>query len=295
MSLWSDYIPVHSVDETLQAMQEAKPPVFLIAGGTDILLELRQGRRDPVHTLIDISAVPELLDIQRGGDSLYIGAAVPVCDIAAHALVREAARAVAEACAMIGGPQVRSAATLGGNVAHALPAADGAIALLALGAEAEIAGSYGRRRTSLPELYRGPGQSALCAGREVLVGFHVPVGSGHCSAFGRIMRPQGVALPILNAAVWMDRRDDCIYDIRIAVGPCGPVPSRAVELERTLRGKSLTDQGIEAMLRAAKSALKLRSSPGRASADYRYLLSEVLLQEVVTAAWERTAAVQAAA
>ena len=295
MSLWFKYVSVYSVDNALRAMGEAAAPACLIAGGTDVLLELQQGRHAPVHTLIDVSAVPELLDVELRGDSLFIGAAAPACDVATHPLVRAHARAVAEACGMIGGPQVRSAATLGGNVAHALPAADGAIALLALGAEAEIAGSCGRRRVPLPELYRGPGESALSGGREILVGFHIPTGAGHSSAFHRIMRPQGVALPVLNAAVWMDRSEDYIRDIRIAVGPSGPVPSRAAELEATLRGKSLTGQSIGAMLRAVKTALKLRSSPGRASADYRYLLSEVLLQEVVAAAWERTAAVQAAA
>jgi len=296
MSLWSNYISVNSIDEALLIMGEADGPVCPIAGGTDLLLELQQGLRPPVHTLVDISAIPELRRIELRGGVLFIGAAVPMREVPANRLVWEHAPAVAKACGMMGGPQVRASATLGGNVVRALPAADGTTALVALGAEAEIAASRGRRLVPLCDLYRGPGESTLDAGGEILVGFHIPArGRGQSSAFDRIMRPQGVALPVLNAAVWLERRGECIHDIHIAVGPSGPVPVRALELENALRGRSFNNRSAEAMLLMIRTSLRLRTSPQRASADYRYLLSEVLLRDIIARAWERAGMVEAAA
>ena len=133
-----------------------------------------------------------------------------------------------EACGLIGGPQVRNTATLGGNVAHALPAADGTIALVALDARVEIASRDGRRLVPILNLFAGVGQSTLLADQEILVGFHLPLRkTGQASAFSRVMRPQGVALPVLNLAVWLERAGDQIHSIRIAIGPSGPVPQRA--------------------------------------------------------------------
>jgi len=277
-------------------MREADGPSFPVAGGTDLLLELQQGLHPPVHTLVDISAIPELRSIEMRGEDLFLGAAVPVREVPSNRLVREHARAVAMACDVMGGPQVRTSATLGGNVARALPAADGTTALVAMAAHVEIADSSGRRLVPLLDLYRGPGESTLAAGQEILVGFHIPARRpGQSSAFDRIMRPQGVALPILNAAVWLERRGECITDIRIVVAPAGPVPVRAVELESALRGRSFNDRSAEAMLRMIRTSLRLRTSPQRATADYRYLLSEVLLQGIVARAWESAGMVEMAA
>jgi carbon-monoxide dehydrogenase medium subunit len=133
---------------------------------------------------------------------------------------------------------VRNVATLGGNVAHALPAADGTIALLALDATAEIVSLEGRRRVPMEQLFAGPGQSTLQPRGEILVGFLLQRrGPGQASAFRRVMRPQGVAIAILNTAIWLERQEGCIRDIRIAVGPAGPTPFRARQTEATLRGK----------------------------------------------------------
>jgi carbon-monoxide dehydrogenase medium subunit len=293
MSLWSQYITVSSVDEALLNMREADGPSCLVAGGTDLLLELQQGLHPSIHTLVDISAIPELLSIEMRGEVLFLGAAVPVREVPANQLVREHARAIAKACDTMGGPQVRTSATLGGNVARALPAADGTTALVAMGAKAEIADSQGRRLVPLVDLYRGPGESTLAAGREILIGFHIPARrSGQSSDFGRIMRPQGVALPILNAAVWLERRGERIHDIRIVVAPAGPVPVRAAELEDALRGGTFDDRSAESMLLIARTSLRLRTSPRRATADYRYLLSEVLVRDTVAKAWESARTVE---
>ena len=131
MNLWQEYKRPTSVAEAILALTSASGPVKPIAGGTDLVLDLKQGRHTPVHTLIDLTSVPEMTALELRGDDLFIGAAVPVNRIALDPLVGAHAQALVEACNLIAGPQVRNVATLGGNAAHALPAADGTIALTA--------------------------------------------------------------------------------------------------------------------------------------------------------------------
>ena len=143
MKLWSNYILAATVDEAVRALAEAGGKANPVAGGTDLLLELQQGRHSPVHTLVDVSTIPDLQRLEVRGGQLFVGAGVPVARIVEHPLMRLHAPAVVEACGLIGGPQVRNTATLGGNVAHALPAADGMIALAAMDAVAEVADANG--------------------------------------------------------------------------------------------------------------------------------------------------------
>jgi len=224
------------------------------------------------------------------GNELFIGAAVPVNRIALNPLTQDHALALVEACNLIAGPQVRNVATLGGNVAHALPAADGTIALLAMDAQAEIAGTTGTRCIPFGELFLGPGKSAIKHGEELLVGFHLSLRKDHqASCFKRIMRPQGVALPILNCAVWLDRVNNLIKDIRIAVGPGGGTPFRATDAENTLRGLTFSSAALETALEALLAQAKFRTSARRASADYRRHIVSGLFKDVIDTAWKRAA------
>jgi len=294
MNLWQDYKRPTSVAEAVQALASASGPALPIAGGTDLMLDLRQGRHSPVHTLVDLTFIPEMSALELRGDALYIGAAVPVSRVARDPLVGAHAQALTEAANLIAGPQVRNTATLGGNVAHALPAADGTIALTALDAVAEVAGVSGTRKMPFTSLFLGPGKSAVDKTKEIIVGFYVKTSqvseTGEASAsscFKRIMRPQGVALPILNCAAWLTRADDKLHDIRIAVGPGGGTPFRATEAESTLRGQSLTDETFSRALDALLAQAKFRDSARRASADYRRHIVGGLLKDVLDAAWKR--------
>jgi xanthine dehydrogenase FAD-binding subunit len=259
------------------------------------LLDLKQGRHAPIHTLIDLTFVPEMTVLELRGDELYIGAAVPVNRIALAPLVGAHAQALVEACNLIAGPQVRNVATLGGNTAHALPAADGTIAMTALDAQAEVAGVSGTRRMPFTSLFLGPGKSALNKNEEIIVGFYLPINQTLrvsktlrvSSCFKRIMRPQGVALPILNCAVWLERNADMVKDIHIAVGPGGPIPFRATEAEAVLRGQPFNDETFASTLEALLSQAIFRTSARRASADYRKHIVGGLFKDVLETAWKR--------
>jgi len=287
--IWKEYLFPTTIQDALEALRKVPGRTLPIAGGTDLLLEIQQGQHPPVDILVDLTHIPELTQLKLQEGYLLIGAALPVGQIAESPLVRRYATALAEACGLIGGPQVRNTATLGGNVAHALPAADGMIALLALGAEAIVASLEGTCPLPLLELFRGPGISALDLSREIITHFRIPiVAQQSASAFSRVMRPQGVALPIINMAAWLRRQGNKIEEIRIAAGPAGPTPRRADKIEEALRGKSPLDPKVLAQCKALlPECFFFRTSSMRASAEYRYHLSEILLEEVLFTAWQR--------
>ncbi len=295
MTLWQNYLRPQNLSEAMDALANAPRPLIPIAGGTDLLLDLKQERHSPVQTLLDVTSIAEMTRLEITGEELFIGASVPVSRVATTPVVVHHAQALTEACNLIAGPQVRNVATLGGNVAHALPAADGTIALLALDAIAEIANSTGTWRVSFKDLFLGPGKSSLRQGEELIVGFYIPISKTLrdseslrvSSCFKRIMRPQGVALPILNCAVWLERESDTVNDIRIAVGPGGGTPFCAMQAEDALRGKSLNAETFESALEALLVQAQFRTSARRASADYRRHIVSGLFRDVAETAWSR--------
>jgi xanthine dehydrogenase FAD-binding subunit len=288
MSLYKNYYLSHHIEDALQALADAPGTTRIIAGGTDLLLDLKQGRHLPVDTLVDVSQVEELSTLEVREGRIFIGASVPLNRIVSNDLVKTHLAALVEACELIGGPQVRNTATLGGNVAHALPAADGTIAMLALGAQAQIASLDGHRLVAMEDLFLGPGKSALDPKKDLLVGFFMPLQlAGQSSAFKRVMRPQGVALPILNMAAWLERQDGIIRKIRLSLGPAGPTPFLARETESVLMGKEVNDTSISAAQQVLLGEAKFRTSPARATADYRKKLAIILLEDVLKAVWKR--------
>ncbi len=292
---WRQYLIPRSLDEALRLLREAPRPLALIAGGTDLLLDLEQGRHAPVHTLVDVSQIPELRALEVRGDRLFIGAGVTHHELANSPLVRRHATALAEASSHVAGPQVRRVATIGGNVAHALPAADGTIALTVLDAVAEVASPQGTRRVAFEELFAGPGRSTL-AEDEILVGFYLPLAEGNtASAFARVMRPQTIALPVLNAAAWVRREGERLADVRLTLGPSGPVPRRLRATEAVLRGQPLTDDVLAHAYDQLLQEARFRTSRLRATKAYRQHLAYVLMERVLRRAFDRCAEPQMAA
>lgn len=299
MTLWQHYYRPETVEEALAQLRAHDGNARLIGGGTDLLLEMQQGRKPPVEALIDVTAIPALHTLQLEDDRVQIGAAVTHIEIVKAPFMAQHATCLVESCGVIGGPQVRNVATLGGNVAHALPAADGTTALVVLDAEVEVAGSHGRRWQPILSLFKGPGISAIDHRREMITRFRFAAAApGAGSAFKRIMRPQGVSLPILACAVWVsvaprqeqDSPDTALIDeARICIGPVRPVPSRARQAEKALAGRSLSD-GLERAIAAAQSEFTPRTSKHRATAEYRVEMIAVLLRRALPLAVRRALA-----
>ncbi len=228
------------------------------------------------------------------GGAVVVGAAATHAAIESRPLIRQHGTALAESCSVVGGPQVRNVATLGGNVAHARPAADGTIGLLALDAEVQVCSWVDGEVTSvwqpLLSIFAGPGKNRL-APHQLLSAFRFSVCPPHSgSAFDRVMRPQGVALPILGVAarVTLDDTGMRVRAATIAVGPAGPIPFRATESEAALlAAPALGPPALEAAVAAAQQQAELRTSKHRASKEYRHELIAVLLRRVLTVAIER--------
>ena len=283
MNYWEKYVKPGRVEEALAALEAAAGRGRIIAGGTDLLLDLQQGRLAPVEVLVDVADIPELREIRIDGDTATVGAAATHAAIMKNPVLNAQATALVEASSLIGGPQVRMVATLGGNVAHALPAADGTIALLALDADAQIASVAGRRWLPLADLFAGPGETTFDRAREVLVAFRFPLCSdGESTAFARVMRPQGVAIAILNMAVWIRlAAGGRIGGIRIACGPAGPMPFRAIATESMLTGSPWPIENWGAVEAALLEETRFRTSAHRATQGYRRHLVGVVLRRTV--------------
>ena len=288
MSLWNEYHLPTSVDEAVAVLARYDGQARVIAGGTDLILDLQQGNEHPVEALVDVTRIIGLNAIREANGTITIGCGVTHNQIVSNELLHQKATCLVEASYVVGGPQVRNVATLGGNVAHALPAADGTTALNALGAEVEVASFHGRRWIPFTQLFRGPGQSAIDSTREVLTSVRFKaIGDDEATAFSRIMRPQGVALPIMNMAVRVRVIDDHIDETAVAVAPVAPTPFRAAKTESFLKGKLASPETIEAAIRVLLSECHPRTSAHRATAEYRKEVLPVLLRRTLSKAIER--------
>jgi len=302
MSFWQDYHTPASIDEALTLLGRYNGEARLVAGGTDLIIDLQTGQHAPVVALIDVTAIPALRHIQHiqdaAGDWAVLGAAVTHTQIERSHLLQEHATALVESCRVVGGPQVRNVATLGGNVAHALPAADGTVGLLALDAEVQVctwqstgdSGSLDCAWHPLLSIFAGPGRNTLDH-TQMLGAFRFRLsGPRTASAFDRIMRPQGVALPILGlgARIQLDESLQRVTAATIAIGPAGPVPFRATEAEHVLlAAHRFNDEVVEDAVAAAQKQAQLRTSRHRASQEYRHEMIGVLLHRVLQRAVAR--------
>jgi carbon-monoxide dehydrogenase medium subunit len=292
--LWQDYYLPTSIGEALSLLASYQGEARVVAGGTDLLIEIQQGHRTPIKALVDVTRIADANGIRREGNYIVLGCGVTHTMIVESELIRQNGTALAEGCGVIGGPQVRNVATLAGNVAHALPAGDGTISLLALGGEAQISSKNPEVSETtetwvpLEKLYLGPGKSLVDSTCEMISALRfIPTGVDEASAFVRIMRPQGVALPILGMAVRIKLDGDVIARVRVAVGPVAPTPYRACATEEFLTGKPATDETIEAAIPVLLDECNPRTSAHRATSDYRREMLSVLLRQTIRTAIRR--------
>jgi CO/xanthine dehydrogenase FAD-binding subunit len=298
MTFWKHYHLPHSVEEAVELLEAYDGQARVVGGGTDLILEMQGGHQPPVEALIDPTRIPGLDQIVSEAPYLVIGAGVTHTQITTAPLVTGGGTALAEGCGVIGGPQVRNVGTLAGNIAHALPAADGTIGLLALGGEAEVTGreepgtasSLVSRWVRLEELFLGPGESAIDCTRELITRLRfVPTGPGEGSAFKRMMRPQGVALPMINMAVRLklDEAGGRVRDARVTIGPAGPTPFLATETMGFLGGRPADSGTFAQAAEIALGEVHLRTSRHRATDEYRTEMIRALLPRTLAKAAER--------
>ena len=286
---WETYHLPASVGEAVDLLERYDGRARVVGGGTDLLVEIRRGLHRPVEALVDAARIPSLDDIVPVDGHVVIG-----CGVTHSAVVRDAGigrhgHCLAESCSVIGGPQVRNVGTLAGNVAHALPAGDGTIGLLALDAEVEVAGGDGTRWIPIEASFRGPGKSTIDRHRQVLTRIRFrPTGAREGSAHHRVMRPQGLCLPIVSIAARLGLDDaDTIVAARIAMGPAGPVPYLAEAAMEVLVGGPATAEQFERAAEAAVASVALRASKHRASHEYRAAMVRTWLPEVLARAARR--------
>ena len=279
-----------TVDEALRLLAQYQGHARAIGGGTDYFVDDRSTL--PQRALVDVTRIATLRQIRQEDGFIVIGCGVTHAQIAHSVLINTHASALAEACGQIGGPQVRNVATLAGNVAHALPAADGMLALLALDGEVCVAslcdGATREEWWPLAQAFRGPGESAIDSTRQVLLAVRFrPTGENEGSAFARVMRPQGVALPVLASAVKLRVEQGCIQQAGISLGPVTRLPFRAQQTERFLTGRPVNEQTLQAACDVLLQECSPRTSPHRATAEYRRELIPVLFMQAALTAMRR--------
>ena len=258
----------------------------MIGGGTDLLLEIQQGQSPVVEAMIDTSRIAGLERIIKDKLHIIIGCAVTHTQIVHDEQIIRYGTCLVESCGVIGGPQVRNVATLAGNVAHAMPAGDGSIGLLALDGEIEVADATGCRWMPLRAAFLGPGKSSIDHHRAILTRIRFrPTAVREGSAFTRIMRPQGVALPMISMAarLQLDNSDN-ISAVRISLGPAGPVPYLAEPAMEVLMGGPASVEQFDKAAQAVLAAVPLRSSKYRATREYRAEMIRTHLPLVLTRA-----------
>ena len=282
--MWREYLFPESVDLALDMLIQHQGDARLIAGGTDLVLQSRQGRC-PSRVMVDISRIPGLDSIGEQSGYIQVGAMVTHGQVAGSPLIRSRANVLADACSQVGGPQIRNMATLVGNVVNALPAADGAVALFALNAEAEVVDCDGQRWIPIADLYESVGVCTIDSCAEMVRALRFrPLEPHQRGAFQRLARRRSLALPIINAAAVLGIQGGRFVDARIAVGPVAPTPFRAARAESELVGKAATAEVVARAAELAAADARPRDSFVRGSKAYRGAMVAVLVRRALSQA-----------
>ncbi|SMB91903.1 carbon-monoxide dehydrogenase medium subunit [Thermanaeromonas toyohensis ToBE] len=276
--MWEEYYRPSTLEEALEILASCKGEARVIAGGTDLILDIKKGSKKAKY-LVDIRNIDGINVIEEKGDKLYLGAGVTHTQAATSPLVRNKATALAEAASQVGSVQIRNVGTIVGNIVNAQPAADTAVALVALEAEAEIAFTDGSKQlVKVEELYEGPGKSKVDSTSSIVTGIYIPLRERSKSVFKRLARRKSLALPVINVAVTVVLEEgNRVSYAGVAAGPVGPQPQRLKEVEEFLWGKVLTASVIKEAAQLAARLAQPRDSVLRGSKEYRRELLRVLI------------------
>jgi CO/xanthine dehydrogenase FAD-binding subunit len=274
-----------SVDEALRVLRDRGSDAKLLAGGTDLLPQMKNGLLKPA-CVIDLSGVASVRALQSDARGLRIGAAVAARTLERDATARTTYTSLAESGALVGSVQIRNLATLGGNLCNAAPSADMAPPLLALDAEAVIAGPKGERRVPCADFFVDVRRTVL-APDEILLEIVVPApGPRSGGNYLRHTPRRELDIAVVGVASQLTLSNGVCSKARIALAAVAPVPLRARAAEQALEGKPVTPEAIE---RAAELAVGVAKpiSDQRGSADYRRHLVRVLTRRTLLTALAR--------
>jgi CO/xanthine dehydrogenase FAD-binding subunit len=275
-----------TVEECLAALADGGGEVKMVAGGTDLLPQMKNGLVKPVK-VVDLSGIADLQRLEvDGGGALHIGSAVSARVVELSPLVRDGFLGVAEGAGVIGSHQVRNLATVGGNVCNAAPSADVSPPLVALDAVVVIAGPDGQRLLPITDFFQGVRRTALQPG-EVVVELVVPKpAAGTGSTYLRHTPRRELDIAVVGVGTTLTIADGKCTRARIALGAVAPVIVRATEAEASLEGQEITPELLDKAAQLAVGSAKPISDQ-RGSAEYRLHLTRVLTRRTLQTAYER--------
>lgn len=284
-------MPVHLPDTVEAAVGHLAqhPQASVLAGGTDLMVEVNEGHRRPDDAVVVVNRIPELRSWRRDGSSVTIGAAVTYREIEIGPL-GELIPALAEAARTVGSPQIRNAGTIGGNLGTCSPAGDGLPVLAALDATVELASASGRRTVPVGEFMLGPKRTALLPG-ELIVSVTTPLVDGW-QGYAKVGVRNAMVIAVASACVVLDRTAE---RAAVALGSVGPTVLRCPEAEHLLSSSidwatlQIDDAAVE-RVGAAVSAESRPITDHRSSADYRRHAVGVLARRLVRRARTREVA-----
>ena len=283
-----EYINAQTVSEVVALLDEKGDQARILAGGTDLIVQAREGKRT-LDWMIDIKSIPEvnILDYDSK-NGLTLGAAVPCYQIYAVDAICDAYPGLIDATKIIGGTAIQGRAGVGGNLCNASPAADGIPPLIVLNATCIIAGLKGERETPVKDFCTGPGQTALEKG-EMLISLKVPAPQKNSSSYYLRFIPRNemdIAVVGTGASVILDDAKQRIVSAKIALGAVAPTPLFAEEASALLAGKEISDAVIDEAAQAAQ-AIARPISDMRGTAEQRTHLVGVLTRRALNGAIQR--------
>ncbi len=251
-----EYVTAQTVDEAISLLAEKGDQARVLAGGTDLIVQVREGRRHP-DVIVDVKKLAETnvlsYDPQNG---LNLGAAVPCHRIYGDATIAQAYPGLMDAFTLIGGIQIQGRASVGGNLCNSSPAADSIPALIVHHTVCVIAGPNGRREVPVEQFCSGPGQNILQAG-EFLVSMRIPAPPKNFGAcYQRFIPRNEMDIAVVGAGSSVVLSDDgsSVTAARVSLGAVAPTPLLVDEAAAALVGKTVSDDAIEAAAQAAIAA-----------------------------------------
>jgi len=264
----------NTIQEAIELLWKAEGKAKIIAGGTDLVIGLRNGDHAPPF-IIDITRIEELRKIEEINGTLSIGAAVTHSEINSSSLVKKYGKVLSDAASEIGSPQIRNLGTIGGNIINASPSADTLPPLMVLNAMGKVMSKGGEREVPLSQLFKGPYQTSLKP-HELLVQIIFPKLSADIRpSYVRLARREAMAIARMSVAVILQIEKNRIEDIRICVGSVTPTPKRMSEAETFLKGKSLDEELLQRASFKISEAM-IQQSGIRPSTSYKRPVVEAL-------------------